>query len=359
MNAIACQQLSLVVGIHLLNRLAERCGPTTSERNGAPSRLSPPPNGWPGADPQVLRELGFSGGEGARRGSSSPDRCHSGEVDLETLRNEADEAALASLARVSPASGAGAPSTPYCVGWVAITCCPVTTWELATTSAAVSALTRGGGLRGGGRAWHGPGGPTGGSCTSTYSSTPWRPSARSAYLAARARRVFGVRDHGVACGARSLVRLEAQPKAAASPLSPLPGASGLQGSAGDICASGERPSVTTQRPDAVHRGLGSVLRPPHAGRGMEEARVRPIRGRIGTRGWVPASGRCPLSPAVARDGRSVEAGGFGLGRRTALAPGGIRRQESGTMAAVGRGPRGCSEDEGTALAPRRNDPGYA
>ena len=94
-NAIACQQLSLVVGIHLLNRLAERYGPTASSRGGAPAGF-PTPERLAGADPQVLRELGFSRAK-ARALRILAERVASGELDLEALRNEPDERALAVL----------------------------------------------------------------------------------------------------------------------------------------------------------------------------------------------------------------------------------------------------------------------
>jgi len=58
-NAIACQQLSLIVGIHLLNRLAERYGPTASRSGGALHGF-PTPERLAEADLEVLRDLGFS-----------------------------------------------------------------------------------------------------------------------------------------------------------------------------------------------------------------------------------------------------------------------------------------------------------
>jgi DNA-3-methyladenine glycosylase II len=94
-NAIACQQLSLVVGIHLLNRLAACYGPTISSRGGAPAGF-PTPDRLASADPQVLRELGFSRAK-ARALRILAERVASGELDLEALRNEPDERALAVL----------------------------------------------------------------------------------------------------------------------------------------------------------------------------------------------------------------------------------------------------------------------
>jgi DNA-3-methyladenine glycosylase II len=94
-NAIACQQLSLVVGIHLLNRLAERYGPTTSRRAGAQAGF-PTPERLANADPQVLRELGFSRAK-ARAVRILAERVASGDLDLEALRDEPDDRALAVL----------------------------------------------------------------------------------------------------------------------------------------------------------------------------------------------------------------------------------------------------------------------
>lgn len=77
-NAIACQQLTLTVGIVLLNRLARAIGPVASGGGHAFPRASDLAD----ADPDLLRELGFSGakaaylkelGDHARRGRIAPD----------------------------------------------------------------------------------------------------------------------------------------------------------------------------------------------------------------------------------------------------------------------------------------------
>lgn len=57
-NAVACQQLSLDVGVHLLNRLAARYGPRLGA-SGGPVGF-PGPELLAGADPPELRSLGFS-----------------------------------------------------------------------------------------------------------------------------------------------------------------------------------------------------------------------------------------------------------------------------------------------------------
>jgi DNA-3-methyladenine glycosylase II len=93
-NAIACQQLSLVVGIHLLNGLAERFGPTLSVPGARPG--FPTPERLAGADPQVLRELGFSRAK-ASAATVLARRVAGGDVDLEALRDLDDGRALATL----------------------------------------------------------------------------------------------------------------------------------------------------------------------------------------------------------------------------------------------------------------------
>ena len=84
-----------MVGIHLLNRLAERYGPTTSSRGRAPAGF-PTPERLADADPEVLRELGFSRAK-ARALRILSERVASADLDLEALRNEPDERALAVL----------------------------------------------------------------------------------------------------------------------------------------------------------------------------------------------------------------------------------------------------------------------
>ncbi|NGZ08607.1 MAG: DNA-3-methyladenine glycosylase 2 family protein [Nitrospira sp. LK70] len=59
-NAIACQQLSLTVGIALLNRLTERCG-LGSRSEG---RAFPRPDDLGEVDAQALRALGYSRSKG-------------------------------------------------------------------------------------------------------------------------------------------------------------------------------------------------------------------------------------------------------------------------------------------------------
>jgi DNA-3-methyladenine glycosylase II len=58
-NAIACQQLSLTAGIWVLNRLAEKCGPT-AHSDGPVQHGFPQPADILRLNPDSLRTLGFS-----------------------------------------------------------------------------------------------------------------------------------------------------------------------------------------------------------------------------------------------------------------------------------------------------------
>jgi DNA-3-methyladenine glycosylase II len=106
-NAIACQQLSLVVGIHLLNRLSGRYGAASSARGAQPG--FPTPERLAGADPEGLRELGFSRAK-ARAVTGLAEQVASGELDLEALRDVDDSRALATLRGLS---GVGRWSAEY------------------------------------------------------------------------------------------------------------------------------------------------------------------------------------------------------------------------------------------------------
>jgi DNA-3-methyladenine glycosylase II len=59
-NGIACQQLSLTVGIMLLNGLSAACGLAFENRNGVRYAF-PKPEDLAGATPETIRSLGFSG----------------------------------------------------------------------------------------------------------------------------------------------------------------------------------------------------------------------------------------------------------------------------------------------------------
>ncbi len=93
-NAVACQQLSLTVGIHLLNRLAARYGPQVPFR-GAPPGF-PTPERLAAADPSDLRRIGFSMAK-ARTLTEASGRAAAGVLDLEGLEQAGDEQAAATL----------------------------------------------------------------------------------------------------------------------------------------------------------------------------------------------------------------------------------------------------------------------
>jgi len=106
-NAIACQQLSLTVGIHLLNRLAERYGSSTGG-SGAPTGF-PSPMRLASARLEDLRALGFSASK-ARAITGLAGQVASGEVELEDLGHLEDEKVQAELLALA---GVGRWSTEY------------------------------------------------------------------------------------------------------------------------------------------------------------------------------------------------------------------------------------------------------
>lgn len=93
-NAVACQQLSLVVGVHLLNRLAQQFGPVIDRRDAVPG--FPTPERLAEADPQLLRDLGFSWNK-AHAVTTLARQVASGKIDLESLRDTDNERAYATL----------------------------------------------------------------------------------------------------------------------------------------------------------------------------------------------------------------------------------------------------------------------
>ncbi len=93
-NAVACQQLSLDVGIHLLSRLARRFGPAVP---GPVTRYGfPAPGRLATADPAELRALGFSTAK-ARTIISVAGQVATGTLDLEALRSADDDRAMSIL----------------------------------------------------------------------------------------------------------------------------------------------------------------------------------------------------------------------------------------------------------------------
>jgi DNA-3-methyladenine glycosylase II len=90
-NGIACQQLSLLVGITLLNRLSAAYGLAVG-----PEHAFPRPEDLAAAEPANLRELGFSG----RKGETILTIARAvadGQLDLEALAELDDASALARL----------------------------------------------------------------------------------------------------------------------------------------------------------------------------------------------------------------------------------------------------------------------
>lgn len=92
-NAVACQQLSLTVGIHLLNRLSAGFGPAMAP--GGPSGF-PRPWHLTDVDPEKLRLLGFSGTK-ARTIVLLARQIENGRLRPKTLEVSDDQAALQTL----------------------------------------------------------------------------------------------------------------------------------------------------------------------------------------------------------------------------------------------------------------------
>lgn len=86
-NGIACQQLSLTVGITLLNRLAERFGVKAGDTHAFPR-----PHDIAGQDPRRIRSLGFSEHK-ARALLEAAEEIVSGRLDLEALASLDDDSA--------------------------------------------------------------------------------------------------------------------------------------------------------------------------------------------------------------------------------------------------------------------------
>lgn len=91
-NAIACQQLTLTVGIRLLNRLATACG-VAGSNGDAMAHAFPRPEDLAEVSPLLLRELGFSRQKG-RAIIELAQSIAEGVLDLEALETLPDAAAL-------------------------------------------------------------------------------------------------------------------------------------------------------------------------------------------------------------------------------------------------------------------------
>jgi len=92
-NAIACQQLSLTVGVTLLSRLAAAHG---AAAEGSARPAFPTPERLAPLAPEQLRPLGFSGAK-ARSIVALAEAIAGGDLDLEALAAADDEAAVAAL----------------------------------------------------------------------------------------------------------------------------------------------------------------------------------------------------------------------------------------------------------------------
>jgi DNA-3-methyladenine glycosylase II len=96
-NGIACQQLSLTVGILLLNRLATRCGLASRKDAG---HAFPRPEDLSAAAPDSLRSLGFSGAK-TRALIQLAKQITSGQLDLEAFADLGNEEAIDRLLDLS------------------------------------------------------------------------------------------------------------------------------------------------------------------------------------------------------------------------------------------------------------------
>jgi DNA-3-methyladenine glycosylase II len=97
-NAIACQQISLTVGIHVLNRLTQAFGTPFKDEAGA-AHAFPQPRDLAGLEPQALRDLGFSYNK-ARTVIELSQKLVAGEVNLENLDSLDDTAAVKALSQL-------------------------------------------------------------------------------------------------------------------------------------------------------------------------------------------------------------------------------------------------------------------
>jgi len=97
-NAIACQQFTLTVGVRILNGLAAACG-TAMREGSAIAHAFPRPEDLAAMSPSRLRELKFS----QQKGRAMIELARSvseGNLDLEALETLPDDAALARLQHV-------------------------------------------------------------------------------------------------------------------------------------------------------------------------------------------------------------------------------------------------------------------
>ncbi len=97
-NAFACQQLSLNVGITLLNRLSETYGLSVPAESGEVHAF-PLPEDLSAAKPETLRALGFS----RNKGHAIVNLARSvldGQLDLEDMERQSDEEVIEALRKI-------------------------------------------------------------------------------------------------------------------------------------------------------------------------------------------------------------------------------------------------------------------
>jgi DNA-3-methyladenine glycosylase II len=97
-NAIACQQVTLTLGIRLLNRLAETCGPTVPAP-GMPAHAFPRPEDLAVVAPETLRRLGVSR-QKARALIELAAAIAARRLDLDSLVGADDDATVAQLCQL-------------------------------------------------------------------------------------------------------------------------------------------------------------------------------------------------------------------------------------------------------------------
>ena len=98
MNAIACQQLSLLVGILLLNRLSEKFG-MSFKKEGKMLYAFPRPEDLIRTTPKRIRRLGYSFKKASALLSLS-DGIRNGRLNLESIRSLDDNEALEELLKI-------------------------------------------------------------------------------------------------------------------------------------------------------------------------------------------------------------------------------------------------------------------
>jgi DNA-3-methyladenine glycosylase II len=107
-NAIACQQVSLTLGVHLCNRLAERRGMSVIGAQGV-QHAFPQPEALTHDSPELFRGLGFS----RQKGQAIIDLARaisSGHFDVRTLSSLSDDGAVE---RLSALRGVGRWTAEY------------------------------------------------------------------------------------------------------------------------------------------------------------------------------------------------------------------------------------------------------